>query len=131
MNPPALIRTATAHPFIRFAGVGALNTVLDVAVLKLLTLAGVAVWLATAVGYACGWTNGFFLSSRYVFRTEASGRRYAKYALVSLGGLVLTELIIDFLHVRVFHIELLVAKLAAVVVVFFWNYTLSKLWAFS
>lgn len=131
MNSSALIRTASAHPLIRFAGVGALNTILDILVLKALTLAGMAVWIATAIGYICGWTNGFFMSSRYVFKTKASGARYAKYGLVSFGGLLLTELIINILHVRVFHIELLLAKLIAVAVVFFWNYTLSKVWAFS
>jgi putative flippase GtrA len=117
--------------FLRFAAVGVVNTVIDVAILKLLTLAGMAVWAAAAIGYACGWTNGFFLSSKYVFKKKGTVTRYAKYALVAFGGLLLTELVIDLLHVRYFHIDLILSKLVAVALVFCWNYGLSKVWAFS
>jgi hypothetical protein len=35
------------------------------------------------------------------------------------------------LHVRTAHVSLNEAKLVAVAIVFFWNYSLSKLWAFK
>ena len=54
--------------------------------------------------------------------------RYGKYLIVSLGGFIITELLVNYLHNG---IGVNKAKLVAVVVVFFWNYGLSKVWAFK
>ena len=118
------------HSLIRFGMVGAVSTFFDLVVLKLLLMAGVNVYLATAIGFLVGLTNGYFMNTKLVFKQNRDIGRYAKYFLISLGGLLITEQIIHYLHVRE-GLEVLPSKLVAVVIVFFWNYILSKLWAFK
>ncbi len=126
-------KTAVVHiietPFVRFAGVGLLSTILDFIVLNLCLRAGASVYVAGFLGFFAGFTNGYLLNSRYVF-AHASREAYGKYFIVSLGGLLLTELFLDIFHVRAGLSEN-GAKLIAVVVVFFWNYFLSKSWVFK
>jgi putative flippase GtrA len=127
---PALsVRQLSESPFLRFAGVGALSTVIDLVILNLLLKVGGSIYIAGALGFFAGFSNGYFFNSRYVFKS-ASTSRYVKYFVVSVGGLVITELLLDLFHVRL-GLGPNTAKLIAVVVVFFWNYGLSKFWAFT
>ncbi len=126
--------TVTSHnlsqsSFVRFAVVGALSTVIDFALLNILLRLGAPVLVAGAVGFFGGFTNGYLLNSKYVFQ-KASPDRYVKYFLVSLGGLGITELLLELLHVQA-GLGTNLAKLIAVVIVFFWNYVLSKFWVFQ
>jgi putative flippase GtrA len=126
--PNQNLRQLGQSSFLRFAGVGALSTVLDFVVLNVLIFAGASVYLAGALGFFAGFTNGYLLNSQYVFK-KASRSAYVKYFLVSLGGLGITELLLHLFHVE-WGLGANVAKLIAVVVVFFWNYGLSKYWVF-
>ena len=125
----ALVQRLTTSRLIQFGLVGVLSTILDFCVYNLLLHAGVGVYLAGALGFLTGFANGYFFNSRYVFQ-KASSERAVKYLLISLGGLLITEAILHFLHV-VAGLGPNVAKLGAVFVVFFWNYFLSKIWAFK
>jgi len=124
-----MIEKITQAAFIRFAGVGAISTLLDFAVYNILLRLHVNVYIAGAIGFFAGFSNGYFMNSRYVF-AKNSRTMYVKYLTTSLIGLVLTEIIL-----RIMHGELGLsqngAKLIAVVVVFFWNYGVSKYWAFK
>lgn len=125
------VRSLSSSSFVRFAGVGLLSTVLDMAVLNVASIAGANIYLATFLGFMAGLTNGFLLNTRYVFGKERNVVRYVKYGLVSFGGLLLTELIMHYVAVDPGHLEKNIAKLIAVGIVFFWNYFLSKHWAFK
>jgi len=116
---------------ISFAGVGLISTILDLCVLKISLLIGLNVYLAISLGFFTGLTNGYILNSRFVFKQDPSHRRYFKYFLISLGGYFLTLGIVYLLHDRSGWLSPIYAKLIAVVIVFFWNYILSKLWAFK
>jgi putative flippase GtrA len=116
---------------VKFAGVGVVSTTSDLTLLKILLLLHVNVYLATALGFLLGLSVGFLMNGKYVFGTERTPARYAKYGLISLGGLLLTEIIIHLLHVDFEVTTAFRAKLVAVGVVFFWNYTWSRFWAFK
>lgn len=124
--PPA--QKLTESSFLRFAVVGVLSTVIDFAVLNILLHFHAAVLIAGALGFFAGFSNGYYFNSRYVFKS-ASSVRYMKYFVVSLGGLGITEVLLDIFNVHL-GLRANVAKLIAVAVVFFWNYILSKYWAF-
>ncbi len=113
---------------LRFAGVGALSTAIDILVFNVLLLTGASVYLAGGIGFFAGFSNGYFFNSRYVFK-QGSHVQYGKYLLVSLGGLLITEVILHLFHVE-FGLEENISKLVAVGIVFFWNYGLSKVWVF-
>lgn len=116
---------------VKFAGVGVVSTTSDLILLKVLLLLHVNVYVATALGFLLGLTVGFFMNGRFVFKTERTPSRYTKYALISIGGLLLTELIIHLLHIDFELTTAFKAKLVAVAVVFFWNYGWSRFWAFK
>ena len=121
----------TRFTAISFAIVGAINTVVDVAVLKIGLVFHLNLGLAVALGYFAGMTCGFLLSSRYVFEKDYSRDRYLKFAVISLIGFSLTELIVESLSGWQHIASPLMAKGVAVVLVFFWNYFMSKKWAFK
>ena len=114
---------------VRFGIVGVCSTTLDVLSATLLHRAGMPAALATAIGFLLGFALGFILNSQFVFQTERTLNRTIKYLAISLGGLLISELIIYLLFTHG-HLTFLVSKLIAVVVVFFWNYVLSRIWAF-
>lgn len=116
-------------PILRFAAVGGLSTALDFLVYNLFLKVGVGIYVAGALGFFAGFSNGYFWNSRVVFR-KASPERYLKYFVISVGGLIITELLLHIFHVNLGLGEN-TAKLIAVIVVFFWNYGLSSMWAFK
>lgn len=131
MNATAYLQgVSKRRPIVGFAGVGLLSTLLDLLFLKLGLALHAPLWLATAIGFSVGLANGYLLNTSFVFQKERSGSSGLKYALISLGGLGITEIIVNLLTVWHPVLDALQAKLVAVVIVFFWNYILSRLWAF-
>ena len=55
--------------------------------------------------------------------------QYSKFLIVSIGGLILSQRIFIF-GVHYLKISDILTKLAAVVIVTFWNFALNKLWTF-
>lgn len=113
----------------RFGLVGAISTILDLLVLNSLGLI-LNVYVATAIAFLVGSTNGYILNSRYVFKKARTVESYVKYFFITSIGLILTEAIIYMVH-DLLNYRLNIGKLVAVFVVLFWNYTGSKLWAFK
>ena len=143
-------KRALEHDFVRYAFVGLASTVLDVLILKILSSIGVYLWLSVALGFTAGTINGYFLNSRWTFRYKTAGQeglKFGQFTVVSLIGLVLTELIVlayvrfgaHYLTMQSITVLLdshkwltptFIGKGIAVVVVFFWNYFANKHWTF-
>ena len=131
MNATAYFQgVARKRPIVGFAGVGLLSTLLDITFLKLGLALNAPLWLATAIGFLIGLANGYLLNSAFVFEKQRTGASGFKYFLISLGGLGITELIVNLLTIWHPVLGALQAKLVAVIIVFFWNYILSRVWAF-
>lgn len=107
-------KTAEAKPqkgksliqLIKFAIVGASNTVVDMIVntvvtflLGLVTSGGWIVYFAKAVGYCCGILNSYILNSRWTFREE---RRQDKREKISFVAVNLVVLLISFALIFLF-----------------------------
>lgn len=118
-------------PIIRFGLVGATSTLVDIFTLNLLLHLGVNVYLSVALGFLAGSINGYVLNSKVVFHRKETWWRYAKYLIISAVGLAITELIIHLLFVRWTLMGAIEAKLVAACVILFWNYLMSKIWAFK
>lgn len=132
MTTHPLVRNLISHPMLRFGAVGTVNTAVDFFALNVVLHVGAPNPVAVAAGYACGVTSGFLLNSHFVFQTDKTVGRYLKYAAVAVVGFIITELIVNGIagsNASRLHIN--EAKLAAVVIVFFWNYGMSKVWAFK
>lgn len=123
-----MVRTVFGYSIIRFGAVGLISTLIDIGLLNLFKHWGASLLVATAIGFLAGSVNGYLLNSRYVFQKERSYGAYGKFLLVTFIGLLITEGIVHLLEPGMSFNK---AKLVAVVVVFFWNYAFSKLWAFK
>ncbi len=123
-----------AAQFMKFAAVGAFNTVLDFAVYLSLTRSS-AFWGAHIVGAATvsflvGVTSSFILNNFWTFRQDASGwrRRAPKFLAIAVGGLLWNDTILHLLTQA--GLRDIAAKLIATAIVLFWNFTLQKTWTF-
>lgn len=140
---------------VRFGLVGAVATVVDFAVLAVLThfdllshfvrSAHLRQQLAVAAGYAAGLIICYIFSILWVFSHRSVSNKQVEFAifmLIGVAGLVLTEVCVE-LCLRVLsrmpfimrhlagHLPLYLAKCIAIVVVFFFNFVTRKMFLFK
>lgn len=125
--------------FSRFLTVGALGTLLDFGLLTMLKLAGLPTLSANSLSFTAGLINNFTWNRLWTFRDAAQAnwqKQLAQYALVSLVGLALNDLLVLSLE-TVLGTWLgqpawgyLPAKVVATGVVVFWNYFANRTWTF-
>ncbi|WKZ43579.1 MAG: GtrA family protein [Anaerolineales bacterium] len=137
---PTLSSNKELTRFSRFLTVGAVGTALDFAILTLLKLAGLPTLIANSVSFTAGLVNNFTWNRLWTFRDNLQAdwrRQFVQYALVSLVGLALNDLIVVSLE-HVFGALLnqpewsyLPAKVIATGVVVFWNYFANRTWTFK
>lgn len=127
-------RRRLAAQFVRFAAVGAFNTVLDFGVYLWLTRS-YPYWSSRIVGaatvsFVLAATSSFLLNNFWTFRQDAKGwhRRLPKFFVVAVGGLLWNAAILHLLTTAGVHD--IVAKLCATGIVLLWNFTLQKTWTF-
>jgi putative flippase GtrA len=128
-----------AQRFSRFLLVGAVGTCLDFSLLALLKNAGLGTILANSLSYSAGIMNNFVWNRRWTFQiTGRKGvlKQFMQFALVSLVGLVLNDVIVSSLESvfdRILPVVIpgyMAAKLAATLLVLFWNYAANRQWTF-
>lgn len=113
---------------LKFAAVGGVSSVLDLALAQALILADAPFWLAVAAGHTLGFINGYFWNSRLVFNSAGPGVAM-RYLIVSIGSLALKE-VLGHWFIYLGSTEM-VAQVLAMGIGLFWNYTLSSRWAFA
>jgi len=123
--------TSEAGYFIKFALVGAIGTLLDLAVLNFSYLVlRTDLYLAVALGFLVGALNNYLLNSLWSFQQRLSWHQLIQFLFVAIGGWIWTELIMFFL-VEMVDRNYNVAKLVALALVFFWNYFVNRYWTFG
>ncbi|MEI6499362.1 MAG: GtrA family protein [bacterium] len=132
-----IVKTVFEREIIRYGFVGLISTILDFAFLNItyILLGNIDnhLWLATASGFLIGTINGYIMNSRWTFQYETKGteaKKFTKFAIIGLVGFALTELIVLGLA-HLLDVDKNIAKLIAVVIVFFWNYFANKHWTFK
>lgn len=127
-----LLRPLWLRQVIKFVLVGAFNTVLDVGLYYVLTrFLFLYYLLAKALSFAVAVTSSFILNRRFTFRNTDPNKmtQYIRFWLVALIGLGLNTFILYILVEKAGWFDLY-AVIAAVFIVFFWNFTLSRFWVF-
>jgi dolichol-phosphate mannosyltransferase len=122
--------------FLRFCIVGASGTLIDTAMLFLLSdprtlnwnLTGskiIAAELALTNNFIWNdlWTFGKFSSRQNTFRQRA--RRFLKFNLLCSVGIILNLIILN-IGFKVFHMNRYIANLSAIFIVTFWNYNTNR-----
>ncbi len=118
--------------FIKFALVGAFNTVVDFTVYIFFTR--FLSWhylLAATLSFVVAASSSFLLNRYWTFRVQNSKflKDYLKFFIVASGGWLLTIFLL-FIFVDKFSWYDLLAKLLTVVIVINWNFFLQKYWTF-
>lgn len=124
---------ATAVQASRFATVGAINTLLDLALFSMFFY--VLDWhllAANAASFTVSAINSYFLNKIWTFADQSRGRQAVRQGVVFLcvatGGLAIGSLII-WLAAMV--MPPILAKLSAIGGTFAWNFTVSRRWVFK
>ncbi len=115
---------------IKFAGVGLLNTALDLGLYAFLTrrvhwFAGENT-LAKAISYSAGVLNSYLWNRSWTFKAaDRSWRSFMPFVLTNLIGLAINA---GVLHVGLFVLRIpeWIALILATGVAFLWNFLLSK-----
>lgn len=111
----------------RFAAVGAVTTLLDIALFAALTAAHLPAGAANLLSYSCGIALSYALNRRWTFAAEGSPGRAVRFVTATLAGLgASTLLVLAFASI----LPPVVAKALSVPIVFLWNYGASRLWVF-
>ena len=135
--------------FLKFAIVGALGAVTDFAVLNaLVSYAGFLPVVANGCGFSAAVAQNFALNRLWTFpesQMRNPRRQLGQFALVSLVGLGINTIVFQFLELtlRARWIDWMdsaalgyvasynFAKLAAIGVVLFWNFSANRLWTYK
>jgi putative flippase GtrA len=129
----------SATQFVKFAVVGAVGTVVNLAVLKLTLL----VWeqfstttpfaveaFASSLAFAVAVVNNFLLNRWWTFRSDGPAyQQFGKFLTVSLAGLCLNELVFWVFRDRI-GLDVLLSQLIAIACVLPFNFVFNKLWSF-
>ncbi len=119
--------------FLKYAVVGVLATVLDVAALFVFVdYYAFAVIIASAFSFLIANIASFILNKVWTFQVESKNYRklYIKFLTVSLVGLALTVALM-YLFSSLLGIWYVLAKLLTSAVVVVWNFLANKLWTFQ
>lgn len=130
--------------FGRFVVIGAVNTMITLAVFNVLAvLLSTSAAVANVVAYSIGIANSYFWNSRWTFADRVSGPAAfttMRFVVVNLVGLVITTAAVwvlaplspaTLLGVSVSGAMWLnVAEGAAIIAGLIWNYSMSSRWVF-
>lgn len=122
-----------SRQFLVFSLVGLLNTAVHLAVFTLLfRLFSVPMLLASAIGYACGIANSYFMNRRWTFRVSAppTTAEFFRFVLVNLLSLAVNLAVLEFLA-RVFQIAPEIAQVGAIAASLIVNFVGNKKWALA
>ncbi len=141
-------RRREAKRFAKFATVGALGAVTDFTVLNLLVqVVGLLPIVANAFSFTAAVLQNFTLNRRWTFpesRSRDARRQLVQFATVSVMGLGLNTLVFGFVDHLLqpywigltgspelgFLLSYNFAKLFAIGVVLFWNFSANRLWTY-
>jgi putative flippase GtrA len=117
--------------FVLYAIIGLSGVTLDVLLfLVLFNLFHINELLATFISISAAITNNFLLNTRFNFRVrDRLWGRYARFYLVGLSGIVLTDLLF-LIFVNGLHINANIIKIGSLLPVLLLQYSLNKRWSF-
>ena len=125
--------------FVKFAVVGAVGTLVNLAVLKLTLL----LWgqfnentpfaveaFASGLAFAVAVVNNYLLNRWWTFRSSGTmSTEFLRFLVVSLCGLALNELVFWVFRAQL-ELHVMVSQLLAIACVLPFNFVVNKLWSF-
>lgn len=118
--------------FVKFCFVGAINTILDIVFYYIFTrFFTLHFLLANMLSFLIAVSNSFFLNKSFTFKVKESKKYdYLKFTLVSIIGLLITEIVL-FASVHYLGLLDLYGKVLAIFFTVIWNFFASKFFVFK
>ncbi len=127
--PAGLRKLSRPGKFLMVGGTGAVVNMVTLAFLH--QLLALPLVLASALAVELSIANNFFWNDRWTFgRRWPTWRRFLKFNLVSLGGLVITTATLWAL-VTDLHSQYLLANLFGIMLATAWNFIINVLWTWK
>ncbi|KQX27805.1 MULTISPECIES: GtrA family protein [unclassified Ensifer] len=121
-------RGPRAHATLaRFAAVGAVTTLLDLALFNTLFFLGAPPSPSNLLSYSCGIALSYVLNRTFTFRAAHNYVQAVKFVVATLAGLAISTVFVASLAML---IPAPIAKFVSIPVVFLWNYLTARLWVF-
>jgi putative flippase GtrA len=132
MRRQAVLRLQQARTPMVFTTVGAVATAGHYTLYILLVEFGIASpVLSATLGYSLGALISYWLNHRITFRSDRPHRSaMPRFALVVGTGIALNTALVALAY-EAFRLQYLLAQLFATMVVFLFNYSASRHWAFA
>jgi dolichol-phosphate mannosyltransferase len=120
--------------FFKFAIVGGLGTLVNIAILYLLTeKAGVYYMFSAIFSFIIAMTSNFILNKVWTFKENIklnAGKKYLQFGLVSVSAL-LVNLLFLYLFTEIFGIYYIISQILAIGLALIINFLGNKIWTFS
>lgn len=132
---PFVERYNSLRQFVKFCIVGLTNASIDFLSYVVATrFFHIYFLLANVISFAIAVSWSFFWNRRWTFRNTITDpvtlkKQYSKFFFINIVGLAIQTLLLYWL-VQHWHFNDLIVKAATIIVVAFWNFSLSKLWVF-
>lgn len=129
-------RWPVSKEFIKFSIVGISNISIDFLIYLLLTRETVFfsqhLLFANILSFIVASFNSYYWNKSWTFRDNNKNHRilYTKFLAVSIGGLIIAQLIF-FIGVHYLNIYDILVKILASAIAISWNFLLNKLWTFT
>lgn len=118
----------------KFFLLGILSTVIDYALYSAAILIGIHYVIAIILGYSAGLLANYLIGRSFIFtaghKLKSSKHEFLAVVSIAVLGAIFTIIIVKMLSYSFFHMDPLISRPIAIVVVFFWNYFARKIFVY-
>lgn len=122
----------TVHKFFLL---GILATLVDYIFYSIVILLGIDYILAIIIGYSAGLLTNYIIARNFIFtsghRLKSSRHEFIAVLIIAVFGALFTIAIVKMLSYSILHMDPLLSRPIAIVIVFFWNYLARKIFVYN
>lgn len=126
---PKMLQSQTFNEGLKYFFVGGVCTLVDFALLYILTTRhGINYLVASVISFTIGTILNYFLSTYWIFEVRVVEKRHYEfgfYLLITIVGLAINTILI-WVFTTYLDMFFLISKLAATVFTFWWNFGARK-----
>ena len=119
----------------KFLLLGVLSTLIDYILYSSAILLGVNYVIAIILGYSAGLLANYIIGRKFIFtsghKLKSSKHEFIAVVVIAVLGALFTIAIVKTLSYSLFHMDPLLSRPIAIVIVFFWNYFARKIFVYK
>lgn len=119
----------------KFLLLGVLSTLIDYILYSSAILLGVNYVIAIILGYSAGLIANYIIGRKFIFTSghkfNSSKQEFMAVVVIAVLGALFTIAIVKILSYSLFHMNPLLSRPIAIIIVFFWNYYMRKIFVYQ